>query len=259
MISANELKYFASLKKKKYRQQEGKFLIEGKRLVEELLKSPFPVEVLMFTEKFKNKTPEFFSNPKLRNLRSEIISSVQLKKLSQTRTPQGIVAVAIIKANSPLQNNPGIIVALDNVSEPGNLGTILRNCSWFGIEQIIIGKGSADIFNPKSLRASMGAIFHLNIKTDVNLKEYLTSLQKGKYRILLADIKGKSVKEFEKKKENIVMVFSNEASGPSKEISEIADLKITIPKIGQAESLNVASASAIILYELTIRNNGRKN
>ncbi len=252
MLGKNELKYFASLKQKKYRLREGKFLAEGKRLVAELIESPYPIEAIIATEEFKNKNHAFFAKAKSKGLRTEIVKPEQLKKLTDTQTPQGVAAVARFLAPDKNQNRMGkLIVALDKISEPGNVGTILRNCGWFGVQTVLVSKSSADVFNPKTLRASMGAAFRLNILSEINLKESLLKLKNKGYKILLADIEGTEIKNLRSAQGKFVVIFSNEAAGPSEEAISLADEKVTVPRKGQGESLNVASASAIVLYELT--------
>jgi len=251
MLSKNELKYFALLKQKKFRFKYGKFLAEGKRLIEELLQSNYSVDLIITTDEFLKKNSPIVRKAKREKIRIEIAAEETLKKISDTKTPQGIIAIAKIPEENPNKISRKIIVALDRINEPGNLGTILRNCNWFGISEILLSKNSADIFNPKTLRASMGAIFHLKIKREVNLPNYLKELKLKGYRILIADIEGTNINKLKNKEKKFLLIFSNEATGPSENLIKLADRKITIPGRGNIESLNVASASAIILYELT--------
>jgi TrmH family RNA methyltransferase len=145
-----------------------------------------------------------------------------------------------------------LIVALDNISDPGNAGTIIRNCDWFGIKELILGENCVELYNPKVLRASMGSVFHLEISETQNLIDTLKKLKEKGYSIICTDMKGENVFKYYLGEKSII-IFSNEAAGPSQEILNLADKKITIPQIGNAESLNVASASAVILAEFTKR------
>ena len=143
-----------------------------------------------------------------------------------------------------------MIVCLENISDPGNVGTIIRNCDWFGIKDIILSNTCADVYNPKTIRSSVGSLFHANIFFSSNLINDLNILKNKGYKILSATLGGKSVFNY-KTGEKTIIILGNEANGISKNILSFSDDFITIPKIGNAESLNVANASAVILGELT--------
>lgn len=250
MITKNELKYYCSLLHKKYRISENKFIAEGGKLVEEALNSNYKAEVIFCTSSFRENN-SFFRNKLLENSRIEVIKDVEFEKLSDTKSPQGIAGVFYQKKEDKVKKfSNNIIAALENISDPGNLGTIIRNCDWFGINEIILDKNCAEVFNPKVLRASMGSVFHLSIYDKEDLIDSLKQAKEKKYEIITADLKGDNLYEINKSKKTIV-VFCNEANGPSEELLKITDKKITIPGKGKAESLNVASASAVILSELT--------
>ena len=250
MISKNELKYLSGLLKKKFREKEQKFIAEGERIVEEGLKSNFKCEKIIVSHEFYEKK-YIFLNQLLtdKNLLS-IIKIQEFKKISDTVNSQGIIAVFQIphRVAQFEQIEAKFFVCLENISDPGNVGTILRNCDWFGINNIILLKGCAEIYNPKTIRASMGAVFHLNIFNEIELERLSTFKLKG-YKILTADLKGEDINSF-KFPDKSIIIFSSEASGPSQNLLNISDYLITIPKYGNAESLNVASASAIILSRL---------
>ena len=251
MISNNELKYYASLLNKKYRKIENKFLIEGKKIVEEGLVSNYDCEKVFITAKFEETNPELIKIFRPYKLPVEVLKSVEFQRISETKAPQGIAAV--LKKKSTVFSPSGIkdkfIVYLEDISDPGNLGTIIRNCDWFGINNILLSKESAEIYNPKVLRASMGSVFHLNIFEEITLNE-ITNLKNSGYSFVCSDIVGKNVFDF-KWNDKIILFLSNESEGPSQELLSITDHTITIPSNGKAESLNVASASAIILALLT--------
>lgn len=194
-------------------------------------------------------SPEFFNNPKLYSIRKEIIKQIDFKKFSDTKTPQGVVAVFKIPENINDQNSNKII-ALENVSDPGNLGTILRNCDWFGFDNIILSEDCAEIFNPKVIRASAGSVFHININEEKQFYNKLIELKKRQYKILCSDLDGNDLYKFSLP-QKYVLVLCNEANGPSPRLLKICDYKISIPRKGKAESLNVASASAVILSYLS--------
>ena len=251
MITKNELKYYSSLLQKKYRISEYKFIAEGRKLVEEAVRSDYKVEVIFCTSSFKENNNSFFQNKLLKDFRIEVIKDAEFEKLSDTKSPQGIAGVFYQEKEDKFKKFSGnLLVALENISDPGNLGTIIRNCDWFGIKEILLNKNSAEVFNPKVLRASMGSVFHLNIFEEEN---FISTLQKAKekeYEIITADLNGDNLYGFGKSEKTII-AFSNEANGPSEELLKITNRKITIPGKGKAESLNVASASAVILSELT--------
>ncbi len=247
MISQSELKYYSSLLLKKHRREEKKFLVEGEKFVEEGLKSNYDCEIIFITSSFNEKQINYIS--KSFYVRIEVLKKKDFNRLSDTVTPQGIIAVFKEKEqNFENIKFDDVIVALDNISDPGNAGTIIRNCDWFGIKNIFLSKDSVELYNPKLIRSSAGSLFNLNIFREVEPEIILSTLKSFDYQILVADLKGEDVYDFQFKKKTL-LVFSNEANGPSEKFMKLADKKITIPKIGMVESLNVASASAVILSE----------
>ena len=251
MITKSELKYYNSLLQKKFRNLENKFFAEGKKVVLEGLKSHYQAEIIFITQNFVQKEEEFIRLLKTFNTRIVKLKSNDFKKISDTRTPEGVAAVFEIKRSkmslSPLQDS--ILIYIEDISDPGNLGTIIRNCDWFGVENIFLSKKSAEIFNPKVIRASMGSVFHINVFDDVHIKD-IGYLKESGYKFICADIEGENIFTVGKK-DKIMLFLSNESKGPSNELLSLMDDKVTIPGKGKAESLNVASASAILLAELT--------
>lgn len=252
MISRNELKYFSGLLKKKFREKERKFIAEGERIVVEGLESNFRCEKIIVTHEFYDKKQNLLNELITDKNLLSIIKVQEFKKISDTVNSQGIAAVfQIPRRESQLnQIKSSPVVCLENISDPGNVGTILRNCDWFGIDNIILLKGCAEIYNPKTIRASMGAVFHLNIFSEIAF-DFLSNLKLNDYKILVADLKGENIYSLKFPRKSII-IFSNEASGPSSDLLKISDYLITIPKYGKAESMNVASASAVILSQLKI-------
>ncbi|PJA98233.1 MAG: RNA methyltransferase [Ignavibacteriales bacterium CG_4_9_14_3_um_filter_30_11] len=248
-ITKAQLKSISNLKLKKFRNLEGKFLVEGERGVFDGLNSNHKCEIILVTKKFfENNTN---SLKKIKNL--EIVTENEFKKITETINPQGIAAVFFKKKqiNNWAKNlSSDLIVCLEDVSDPGNVGAVIRNCDWFGIKEIIISENCADIYNPKTIRASVGSIFHLNIYTSKNLLTDLTEIKKYGYTISSSTLNGKNIYQFQSNKKAI-LILGNEANGVSNKVMNISDVLLTIPKIGNAESLNVASASAVILSELT--------
>ena len=253
MISQTKLKYYSALLQKKYRQDEKKFIVEGKKLVEEgIQQTRYRCDVIFITNEFNEKN-EAFVFSLLKDFPVEIIRNIDFKRLCDTQHPQGIAAVFQfpIDLEQPKLLSRKIIY-LENIADPGNLGTIIRTCDWFGFGQILLSKNCVELFNPKVIRASMGSIFHLSVSENVDLP-FLTNLNKLGFEILCSDLAGKVFSEIERP-EKLILCLSSESDGPSSELIAVSDYKITIPKTcpsgrqaGNAESLNVASASAILL------------
>jgi TrmH family RNA methyltransferase len=250
MLSKNAVKYYSTLLQKKYRDRERKFIVEGKRLIEEAIDSSFECETIICTENFVKNNKEFFLQIE-KGFRVEIVKEIDFKRLSDTQTPQGILGV-FSKGNFSFIFEPktDLVLAMENISDPGNVGTIFRNADWFGIKQIILSKECAEVFNPKVLRASMGSVFHIEFFDTVELNDELKRLKENKYTIAVADMNGDNIYNYTRP-QKLVITVCNEAHGPSQKLLELADVKLTIPRKGKAESLNVASASAVILSELT--------
>ena len=249
-MTQDELKYYSSLLRKKYRTTEKKFLAEGKKTVEEGLGSNFFCEKIFVSQKFFENTR---SRKLFKNVDVEVLKKSELLRLTDTMTPQGITAVFRISANKKLEDvKSETIVYLENIADPGNLGTIIRICDWFGIETLLVSDNTVDVYNPKVIRSSMGSVFHINIIEEVE-NNSLDLLKKKGYKLVCADLNGESLYEFSAPSKKII-AFGNEAAGLSEELLKKSDHKITIPKVGKAESLNVATASAIILSEIVKRN-----
>jgi TrmH family RNA methyltransferase len=247
MLTKNELKYYSSLNQKKFRNKENKFIVEGNKIVEEGLNSIFKCDAVLVTNQYFEENRSYLQKIS-KKTRLEILKNPDFARLTDTVAPQGIAAVfqKTIHTEKSLDNiTSGQAVCLENISDPGNMGTIIRTCDWFGVKDILTINNCADIYNPKTVRASMGSIFHLNIFEDVSF-EKLLSIKKRGYKVLCSDLNGKNIYEYNLRGKSII-TFSNEASGPSQQLIEISDDIITIPKKGKAESLNVASASAVIL------------
>lgn len=251
MISKSELKYYASLLSKKFRKLENKFIVEGRKIVEEGLLSSYLCEKVFITNSFEENNSELIEKIRRKDLPVEVLNPVEFQRISDTKTPQGIAAVFIKKSSPflPHQFSDNILIYLDNINDPGNLGTIIRNCDWFGINNILLSEETADVYNPKTLRASMGSVFRLNFYENITLNK-IKQIKKSGYNLVCTDLGGKSIFNF-KSNSKLLISLSNESKGPSQKLLSIADQTITIPRKGKAESLNVASASAIILAELT--------
>jgi RNA methyltransferase, TrmH family len=250
-LKQEELKNAAKLKQKKYREEKNQFLVEGIHLIDECLKSKYykkSIEKIFIRKDFDNAN----IIRKIKDIETEYLKSADFNKISETENSQGIIGIVNFANKNPKVTSK-IICALDNINDPGNLGTILRSCWWFGINDVILSKDSVDVFNSKVIRASQGAIFNLNIQNKVALKkELIISKEKG-YEILLTDLSANNIiNDFKfHKNQKYVLVFGNEANGISEEIKSVPGFtKIKIDSCSECESLNVATSAGIVLYEV---------
>jgi len=252
MISQKELRFYSSLLSKKHRRTEKKFLVEGKKSVLEGLNSSYECEIIFATHKFVEENEKVVSDFASSGKKTVTLKQKEFQKISDTESPQGIAAVFVkpeFSFSTEKFERDKIIAMLDNISDPGNLGTIIRNCDWFGVKNIFLSENIVDYTSPKVMRSSMGSVFHVNIYENIS-NNNLKDLKLSGYEILCADLKGENVFGYKSSKQKI-LVLSSESHGSSEEIQTISDKKITIPKLGSAESLNVASASAVLLSQLT--------
>jgi len=234
-LSKNHIKLITSLSQKKYRQKHKLFVVEGVKVVQEFLNSSYELEIVFSTDTDFSSTDKFIE-----------VTDQELKKISSLKNPNKVLAIFKI----PNQINPimgGLILALDSINDPGNLGTIIRLCDWFGIEQLVCSNETVDCFNSKVVQASMGSLTRVAVSY-LDLKKYL---QNASVPIFVADMDGLNVYKT-KLPDSALLVLGNEANGISDDIKQLVTTKITIPRYGafqQTESLNVATASAILLSE----------
>ncbi|MBL8006916.1 MAG: RNA methyltransferase [Ignavibacteria bacterium] len=260
-MTKNELKLLEKLKQKKFRDEEGKFLIEGVHLIEECLNSERymkNLERVFIRDDFENDDliEKFRNSDHFAEI--EYLPESIFKKLSETVTSQGIIGVVKKAEDYEVKDTQKterlVIIAAENINDPGNLGTIIRTCHWFGADKLIISKNSADIYNSKVIRASQGSLFYVNVQNEADLKHELQEYHSLKYKIIVTDlIKGKDLSEIEfSGSGNYVVVLGNEAEGVSREISENENYeKIKVKGFSECESLNVSVTAGIILYEIT--------
>lgn len=247
----NEIvKHIKKLADKKYRDQNNCYIVEGIKLVEEAIQEDALIEKIVICEE-STKTAEISKNLMYEIAKYDCIYVTEkiFKTISQVMNPQGILAVIKKNKERPLINyNEDIIVALDDIQDPGNLGTILRTVDSVGLKQLIVSKGTADVYNPKVVRSSMGAIFRVEVIEVENLKETIEKIRRNNYNLLVTSLQTEnSVYDIDYNKK--VLVIGNEANGVSKEIQDMADQKIKIPMLGKTESLNASVATGVILYE----------
>lgn len=228
-----------ALKDRKGRRESGCFLVEGRKMVEEALKSAFDVEAVLVQEGME--LPDGLTMPAY-ELPEHVLAAV-----CDTKTPQGIAAVVRMKEQSALGRH---IVALDGVQDPGNVGTIIRTADAAGLDGVLLSNQCADVFSPKVLRATMGSIFRMNLRTTDDLPGKLTKLREKGYSILSSQLDGTPFYEREKVAEQFALVIGNEGNGVSEQVQQTATHRVRLPMRGGAESLNAAIAAAIMMYEL---------
>ena len=245
MLSKNQQKYINALQQKKFRQEYGAFTVEGAKSVLELLNSSFELELLFVTDEFYKENKTILEK---QPLTPEIVTQAELERVGTFSSNNAALAVAKTKSNSELLvNAQEYALVLDDIRDPGNLGTIIRLCDWFGIETLFCSEESVDIYNPKVVQATMGSISRVNVVYG-NLEAFLT---KTKLPVFGTFMDGKNIYQEDLPKEGII-IMGNEANGISTSVEKLVSERIAIPRFGNlqvTESLNVATATAIILSE----------
>lgn len=254
MLSRSQSKLIASLRLGKFRNEEGLFVVEGVKMVDELLVSSFDIKTIFATEAWiagKHLPPDRYLVDIVE------ISEGDLEKISILNTPNQVLAVAFTKAyKTPGFSGDEWVLALDQIRDPGNMGTIIRTADWFGISRIVASIGTVDLWNPKVVQASMGSIFRMPVHY-VELAGYLQ--ETGKFApVYGAFMEGSPIDAIRLEKQG-VMVIGNESHGISSQIEALVTHKITIPSAlagndGRAESLNASLATAILCYEINRQN-----
>ena len=237
MLSKNQIKLITSLQQKKHRFSCQLFFAEGIKGIQELLESNFELVHLYTTQ---NDFDAVSNDKKL------LITEIELKKISALATPNSCLAVFKIPDEKKI-NESGLILALDAIRDPGNLGTILRLCDWFGIHQIICSKETVDIYNPKVVQATMGSLARVNVNY-IDLEAFISQTHLPVFGTFMD---GDNIYKADLPQEGII-VMGNEANGISPEIEKLIKNRISIPRFGtlqKTESLNVATATAIVLSE----------
>ena len=241
MITKNEIKFIRSLKIKKNRMKSKQFIVEGEKVVDELIDSSMELVKLYSTSSKYESLEDRYTN----------ISKTNLSQISNLKTPNKVLAIFRIPTPEKIDFSSQII-ALDNISDPGNLGTIIRLCDWFGIKDLLCNTESVDCYNSKVVQASMGSISRVNI-TYLDFNDLFSD---KKLNAVTADLDGHPLNEFKFQKNQIV-IFGNESMGISDEIKSMVKDRVTIPRYNSnldVESINVANSVAIVLAELKNRN-----
>ena len=251
----NEIvKNIKKLKEKKYRDLENAYIIEGIKLVKEAIYENAKIRQIIMCENYAdNKEIDKETLYEISKYNLIYVTEKVFNTITDVKTPQGIIAI-VEKNNSTCEINYSeeIIIALDDVQDPGNLGTIIRTADSANLKQIILSKNSADPYNPKVVRSTMGGIFRVNIIEVDNLEETLKQTQKNGFKVMVTVLDTqKSIYDVNYNKK--VIIIGNEANGISKAIQNIADEKVKIPMLGKTESLNASVAAGVMIYEYVRR------
>ncbi|MBR6704412.1 MAG: RNA methyltransferase [Lachnospiraceae bacterium] len=244
-LSNPKVKDVAALEKKAaLRKEKGLFVAEGRRFAAEI-----PPERVVTAY----ATPDFAESPEGRELclrlKPELVSPGVMEKMSDTKTPQGILALVRMAPSSLSDFGPGPVLILEDLQDPGNIGTLFRTAEAAGAGGIILSEGCADPYSPKVLRATMGAVFRMPFVISGDLKETARQLKADGFAVYAAHLKGEDLYAEAAFPEKCAFLLGNEGNGLSDEVSALADRLIRIPMEGRTESLNVAVAGALLLYE----------
>jgi len=248
MTIKSKVKRIKSLQLKKYRQQEQCFVVEGWKGVETLLRSDFAVDLVAATPAYIRPI-EHLLRAERRDLSEGLhqVSPEELARMGSFQTNDSVLAVARMRAEKSVSVGEGLIMVLDDIRDPGNMGTIIRTADWFGIRQIVASENSVDVYNPKVISATMGSFCTVQVAY-LNLLQFFKSVNVPVYGAFL---EGKSIRET-KIQSNGIVVIGNESNGISSDIAPFVTDRITIPGFGTAESLNASVAAGIFLYVATL-------
>jgi TrmH family RNA methyltransferase len=262
-LSKQRLKYLSKLRLKKYRQQKGAFLIEGKRLVETAVASDWTVEEIYLSQRGLDS----FSKSKLgKNVALQKIPLFsarhkEIESLCETETPQGVLGLVRIK-RFELDDLPweevNLALLIENLKDPGNLGTIIRTAHGFGVGVVFLTKDCVELFNPKVVRASMGSLFYLPILSEttaavgleLSAGELINTLKDKDFEVITCDSNAETEISRRRFPDRVCLLIGSEPTGVSEDLGGLADTSVRIPTIASLESLNVATACAISLYEI---------
>ena len=253
MLTQSQIKRFKSLHQKKYRQQERKILLEGHRLIQQALSAEANI-IKVWMTKIYAESP---SGRRLKQLLIdkyidlEMASEKSIQKVCDSQNSQGVIAVMTLPEYEPLQDIPSRSIYLDNISDPGNMGTLLRTAAWFKIDSVFLSAGCVDPFNSKVLRSAMGAHFYIQNLLTISPDELFVKYTNVDYAILGSDMRGKSLQNLKiDLDKGWILILGNEAHGMSNALQSYITHNISIPGFGGLESLNVAVACGILLHSL---------
>ena len=243
MLTKNTTKQIASLRQQKFRKELGLFVVEGRKMTEELLRSSFETVGLYATDAFLTNYPAFDE--------AETVSDVQMQQMSGQDTPPGILAVVRIPKQDEIKVSSRIVLALDGIANPGNMGTLIRTAEWFGIQDVVCSSDCVELWNPKVVQATMGSLFRVKVwKTELPL--FLQKAKNEGKAIYGALLEGENLFKMKRNPEGIIVIGS-ESHGIRADVMPCITHPITIPRVGGSatESLNAAVAGAILMAEMT--------
>lgn len=253
VISSKEnetIKNIRKLKDKKYRDLNKQYIIEGIKLLKEAINEKAKIKLIVVCDDCeKNGTLDKKLLYEIAKYECIYVTEKIFNLLTDVSNPQGVLAV-VEKNNENIEIDweEDLILILDNIQDPGNLGTILRTLDSVNLKQVIVSKGSGDIYNPKVVRSTMGAIFRVNIIETSNIIKTIKEIKKHNFKVMATDLETSS-SIYNEKYNKCAIVIGNEANGVEQEILDIVDKKIKIPMLGKTESLNASVATGVILYE----------
>ena len=255
-----KMKLVRVLHDKKTRNKEKKIILEGIRALESAVNSSIDFNFILYSKKLVNTPRGAKLLKKIDKLGVEhtMISNDNLLQIAQTETSQGVIAIAeqkeYVLSQIDLENKFCFLVLLDSVQDPGNVGTIIRTAEAAGANGVILSKGCVDVYNSKTIRSSMGAIFNIPVVKTQNLKDTVDFLKKKGVRIFATDVKAKEQHFNVRYSGKSAILLGNEAQGLKSDIISKADEKIKIPIMGKSESINVATAASVVIYERVRQN-----
>ena len=255
MLSNNKTKKITALKNKKSRDRYQQFIVEGFRQCEEAILSEFPVESLLINSAklASDKFDQIVAEARQKQIKIIEIDENDVKLLSDTIHSQGIFCLVGKKTFSfekIIKSKSGFIVLVDSGQDPGNLGTIIRTCDWFGVDALFLSENNVDLYNPKVVRSTMGSIFHLPIFENIDLESFLHQLNEQGYKIYTADVNGNQFYHEIDFKAPLALILGNENRGIDLNAAEQVTHSIKIPAYGKAESLNIAMAGAVLISHI---------
>ncbi len=241
-------KLVKSLHQKQFRDQNGLFVAEGEKLAMELVKSDFQPELIIIRESPTSDVQDLVNYYGDKGIPVYSAPKHLFDQLTDTKTPQSIISIVTIPQEPVLDSNS--FIALDGISDPGNVGTIIRTADWFGINQVILGRDCADIYNPKTVRSTMGSIYRVKVRYEPILSEYIRENFKG-HKIYSADLSSTNNLESIEVPKKFGVIFGSESHGISQEVKSVVDTDFIITGAGSAESLNVAVSAGITMNYFT--------
>lgn len=248
MLSKSQISFIKSLHQKKYRKEHGLFIVEGIKSIQEFFQSSYQIHTIFYNSEQYNLLPKLPANINLFE-----VKNAELEKISTLQTPQGFLALVHIPKNKELalkELENQFTLVLDGIQDPGNMGTIIRTADWFGFKNIICSPDCVEIFNPKTVQATMGSLARINIHE----ADLPALLENNTIPVFGALLDGESIYKTQWGTEGLV-ILGNEGKGISAEVIKKINKPVTIPRVGQAESLNVAVSAAIFCAELVrVRN-----